>query len=66
MVHSGLHPVMVSGLGEKPGTQRHSGLPSLLTEHRVPGPHGVGLHGSTGSGGGPTLRCPGPPPSLQT
>ena len=53
--HSGLQPVMVSGLGEKPGTHRHSGLPSLLTVHKVPGPQGVGLQGSTDLGG-PTLR----------
>ena len=50
-----LQPVMVSGAGVNPGTQRHSGLPSLLTEQVVPGPQGEGTQGLPG-GGGPTLR----------
>lgn len=46
VTHSGLQPVIVSGFGLKPGTQRQTGLPSLLTEQVVPGPQGEGEHGS--------------------
>ena len=45
----------------KPGTHRHRGLPSLLGEHSVLGPQGVGLQGSWDL---PVERWAGPPPSL--
>ena len=39
-------------------------LPSLFTVQVVPGPQGEGEQGSEARGG-PTLKCPGPPPSLK-
>ena len=39
-------PVMVSGWGEKPGRQVHTGLPCLFSLHSVLGPQGLGSHGS--------------------
>ena len=45
-VHSGPHPVMVSGLGTSPAKHRQIGFPSLLAIHIVPGPQGLGSQGS--------------------
>ena len=45
-VHSGPHPVMVSGFGTSFPRQRQIGFPNLLAMHIVPGPQGDGLHGS--------------------
>ena len=39
-------PVMVSGLGTRPGRHLQMGLPSLLAVQVVPGPQGVGSQGS--------------------
>ena len=39
-------PVIVSGLGTSPGRHLQIGLPSMLAVQVVPGPHGLGLHGS--------------------
>ena len=46
IVHSGPHPVIVSGLGMSPALHLQIGLPSLLGVQVVPGPHGLGLQGS--------------------
>ena len=45
-VHSGPHPVMVSGFGTSPAKHRQIGFPSLLAMHIVPGPQGLGSQGS--------------------
>ena len=45
-VHSGPHPVIVSGLGTKPFKHLQIGFPSLLAMHMVPGPQGLGSQGS--------------------
>ena len=39
-------PVMVSGLGTRPGRHLQMGLPSALGLQEVPGPQGLGSHGS--------------------
>ena len=46
ITHSGPHPVIVSGFGISPGLHRQIGFPSRLAVQVVPGPHGLGLHGS--------------------
>ena len=48
--HSGLQPVIVSGLGIKPAWHRQIGLPAGLGVQVVPGPHGEGLQGFFGLG----------------
>ena len=48
LVHSGPHPVMVSGLGIRPGSQLQMALPTLLTVQMAPGPQGVGTQGLAG------------------
>lgn len=45
-MHSGPHPVMVSGLGISPGRHLQIGFPFLLGVQVVPGPQGDGLQGS--------------------
>ena len=45
-VHSGPHPVIVSGLGTNFPRHLQIGFPNLLAIHMVPGPQGDGLHGS--------------------
>ena len=45
-VHSGPHPVIVSGLGTRPFKHLQIGFPSLLAMHMVPGPQGLGSQGS--------------------
>jgi len=45
-VHSGPHPVIVSGLGISPAKHLQIGFPSALGVHVVPGPQGEGLQGS--------------------
>ena len=47
-VHSGPHPVMVSGLGISPGWQLQIAFPIELTVQVVPGPHGDGWQGFFG------------------
>ena len=46
MTHSGLQPVMVSGLGMRPGWHLQIALPEPVTEHSAPGPQGEGSQGS--------------------
>ena len=48
VVHSGPHPVMVSGLGMRPGSQLQMALPTLLTVQMAPGPQGEGTQGLVG------------------
>ena len=52
LTHSGPQPVMVSGLGMKLAMQRQMALPLGLLVQEVLGPHGDGLQGSLGAGGG--------------
>jgi hypothetical protein len=47
-VHSGPHPVMVSGLAISPGRQLQMAFPPPLVLHVVPGPQGVGTQGLLG------------------
>merc|ERR1719232_39632 len=44
--HSGLHPVMVSGLGISPGSHLQMGFPLGPTVQMAPGPQGLGSQGS--------------------
>lgn len=44
--HSGPHPVIVSGLGIKPGSHLQIAFPDPVTEQRAPGPQGDGSQGS--------------------
>ena len=48
VTHSGPQPVMVSGLGIKPGSQLQIAFPTLLTVQMVPGPQGEGTQGLLG------------------
>ena len=48
LVHSGPHPVIVSGLGINPGWQLHMAFPAALTVQVVPWPQGVGTQGLLG------------------
>ena len=45
-MHSGPHPVMVSGMGMSPASHRQIALPELVIIQRAPGPQGLGVQGS--------------------
>ena len=45
-VHSGPHPVIVSGWGTSLPRHLQIGFPNLFAMHMVPGPQGDGLQGS--------------------
>lgn len=47
-VHSGPHPVIVSGLAINPGRQLQMAFPVGLTVQVVPGPQGEGWQGLLG------------------
>jgi len=64
LTHSGPQPVMVSGLGMRPGWQVQMALPCGFGWQRAPGPQGFGKQGSWGGGGPPRERWSGPPASL--
>lgn len=46
LVHSGLHPVIVSGFGISPGEHLQIALPDPVTVQTAPGPQGFGSQGS--------------------
>ena len=48
IVHSGPHPVIVSGLGISPGRQLQMAFPATLMVQAVPWPQGVGTQGLLG------------------